>query len=178
MPRRALLLDRDGTLIVDVGYPRDPDAVVLLPGAAAALAALPADVALVIVTNQSGLARGRITLAEADAVQARVEALFSAAGVRFAGVFRCPHGPDDDCPCRKPRPGLVLEAIAALDLDPTQAVIVGDKPSDLAAGAAVGIPGVQLITPDDVDVAAVGDPTCARGWPAAAQRIATLLQIE
>lgn len=173
--RRALFLDRDGTLIVDVGYPRDPDAVVLLPGVTAALRSLPADVALVIVTNQSGLARGTITLAEADAVQARVDALFAAAGVTFAGVYRCPHGPDDGCACRKPRPGLLERAAAELGLDLARSVIVGDKPSDVAAGRAVGVRGIQFAS--DLDHVA-DDGNVVRGWPATAARIAALGLLE
>jgi D-glycero-D-manno-heptose 1,7-bisphosphate phosphatase len=124
---RALFLDRDGTLIVDVGYPRDPAQVAILPGAAAALAALPADVALVIVTNQSGLARGLVTPAEAAAVQTEVERQFAAAGVRFAGVYVCPHGPDDGCRCRKPAPGMLLDAARDLGLDLARSLMIGDK---------------------------------------------------
>lgn len=178
--RRALFLDRDGTLIVDTGYPRDPELVEVIPGAIAALAAMPADVALVMVTNQSGLARGKITVAEADAVQARCEALFATGGVRFAGSYRCPHGPDDGCGCRKPQPGLLRQAAAELGLDLARAAIVGDKPSDVAAGAALGVPGVRLITAAPAAGAAIldDDPAIARGWPAAARRIATLLLFE
>lgn len=135
---RALFLDRDGTLVVDVGYPRDPDAVVLLPGAAAALRAVPAEVALVIVSNQSGLARGRITPAEAAAVAARVTELFAAEGVVFAGVYHCPHAPDDGCPCRKPAPGMLRQAARELDLDLARSIMIGDKRSDVAAGEAAG----------------------------------------
>lgn len=138
MPRRALFLDRDDTLIVDTGYPRDPDAVTLVPGAAAALRVLPPDVALVIVSNQSGIARGIITPAEADAVAARVAALFAAEGVTFAAMYRCPHGPDDGCRCRKPAPGMLLDAAHDLDLDLARSIMLGDKPSDVAAGEAAG----------------------------------------
>lgn len=168
--RRALFLDRDGTLIVDVGYPRDPDQVELLPGAAAALAALPAEIALVIVTNQSGLARGRITPAEATAVQARVEARFGAAGVRFAGVFVCPHGPDDGCRCRKPAPGLLRDAAAALDLDLPRSIMIGDKAADVAAGHAAGCAAaLRLGAGPDADVI---------DWAEARPRIARLFGLE
>ena len=136
--RRALFLDRDGTLVVDVGYPRDPDAVELLDGAAGFLRGLPPDLALVIVSNQSGLARGRLTVAEADAVAARVAAQFAEAGVTFAGTYRCPHGPDDGCRCRKPAPGMLLAAARDLDLDLAASIMVGDKPSDVEAGRAAG----------------------------------------
>ena len=160
--RRAVFLDRDGTLIVDVGYPRDPDAVVLMPGAADALRSLPSDVALVIVSNQSGIARGLITPTQAAAVQARVEADFAAAGVRFAGAYQCPHGPDDGCACRKPAPGMLLQAARELDLELPASIVVGDKPSDVEAGRNAGCAdGVRFV-----------------GWPAAARRIASLLGLE
>lgn len=158
---RALFLDRDGTLIVDVGYPRDPDAVDLLPGAAAALRALPPDVALVIVSNQSGLARGRITPAEAAAVAARVEARFAAEGVIFAGAYHCPHGPDDGCPCRKPAPGMLLAAARDLGLDLAASIMLGDKPSDVAAGQAAGCAASLAFT----------------DWAEAGPRIAALLAL-
>ena len=148
--RRALFLDRDDTLIVDTGYPRDPTAVVLVPGAAAALRALPTDVALVIVSNQSGIARGIVTPAEADAVAARVAELFAAEGVTFAAMYRCPHGPDDGCRCRKPAPGMLLDAARDLDLDLARSVMLGDKPSDVAAGEAAGCgASVRFTTWDD-----------------------------
>ncbi|HVK72636.1 MAG TPA: HAD-IIIA family hydrolase [Kofleriaceae bacterium] len=174
MSRRALFLDRDGTLIVDVGYPRDPDQVELLPGAAAALRALPADIALVIVTNQSGLARGLITPAEAAAVADRVAARFAAEGVRLAGAYVCPHGPDDGCSCRKPAPGLLLQAAHELGLDLAASVMIGDKPSDVAAGRAAGCAASLRLAsaPEpDTDEAVVG-------WPAAGRRIASVFGVE
>jgi histidinol-phosphate phosphatase family protein len=103
-PRRALFIDRDGTLIVDVGYPRDPAQVEPLPGALDALRALQAHHALVIVSNQSGIGRGLITPAEAGAVHARVVERFGQAGVAFAGAYYCPHDPGAGCACRKPAP--------------------------------------------------------------------------
>lgn len=135
---RALFLDRDGTLIVDVGYPRDPARVELLPGAAAALRQLAQRYALVIVSNQSGLGRGLIQPEEADAVHARVVECFAAEGVRFAGAYRCPHAPDEDCPCRKPAPGMLLQAAAELGLALEQSVMIGDKHADVQAGWSAG----------------------------------------
>lgn len=136
--RTALFLDRDGTLIVDVGYPRDPAQVALLPDAAATLAALPADLALVIVTNQSGLARGLITASEAVAVQAEVERQLAVHGVRFAGVYVCPHSPEAGCRCRKPEPGMLLDAARDLELDLARSLMLGDKAADVEAGRAAG----------------------------------------
>jgi D-glycero-D-manno-heptose 1,7-bisphosphate phosphatase len=160
--RRALCLDRDGTLIVDTGYPRDPDAVALIDGAADALRAVPRDVALVIVSNQSGIARGLITPAQAIAVQARVAARFAALGVRFAAAYWCPHGPDDGCGCRKPAPGLLVRAARDLRLDLARSIAIGDKPSDLDAARAAGC----------------RDAIRFDGWAAAAPRIASLLALE
>ena len=90
MTRRALLLDRDGTLIVDVGYPRDPAQVEPLPGAIDALHGLQARFALVIVSNQSGIGRGLVTPAEAALVHDRTIAVFARAGIHFAGAYYCP----------------------------------------------------------------------------------------
>jgi histidinol-phosphate phosphatase family protein len=141
--RPALFLDRDGTLIEDVGYPRDPRRVRLLPGAADALARLAAaGFALVMVSNQSGVGRGLLSRAEAEAVHAEVLRRFAAAGVAFDGAYYCYHAPDDGCDCRKPAPGLLLRAAAVLGLDLRQSFMVGDKPIDVAAGAAAGCRGI------------------------------------
>lgn len=139
MSRPALFLDRDGTLIVDTGYPRDPDLVILLPGVVPALrAARAGGWALVIVSNQSGVARGLITEDEAARVQARVEELFAAEGVTFDDVRFCFHGPADACDCRKPEPGMILAAARDLGLDLGSSVMIGDKASDVQAGRAAG----------------------------------------
>jgi D-glycero-D-manno-heptose 1,7-bisphosphate phosphatase len=158
MGARALMLDRDGTLIEDVGYPRDPARVVLLDGAAAALRAARArGFRLVIVSNQSGIARGIFTEREMHAVQARVDALFAACGVTFDGAYFCCHGPDEGCACRKPAPGLLLQAAADLALSLPSSVMVGDKPSDIGAGAAVGCATVAF----GENQAASADARCA-----------------
>lgn len=156
-PRRALLLDRDGTLIVDVGYPRAPAAVAPLAGAIDALRELQREFALVIVSNQSGIGRGLITAGEARAVHDRVLELFAAGGVAFAGAYYCPHRPDDGCRCRKPAPGLLLDAARDLGIDLATSIMIGDRSSDLAAGRAAGCAHA-------LDVAA--------GWAATARVVA------
>jgi histidinol-phosphate phosphatase family protein len=141
--RPALFLDRDGTLIEDVGYPRDPRRVRPLPGAAEALARLARrGFALVIVSNQSGVGRGLVGAAEAEAVHAEVVRRFATAGVAFDGAYYCYHAPDEGCGCRKPAPGLLLRAAAELNLDPGRSFMVGDKPIDVAAGEAAGCRGI------------------------------------
>ena len=143
--RPALFLDRDGTLIEDVGYPRDPRRVYLLPGAAGALARLARlGFALVIVSNQSGVGRGLFSRAEAEAVHAEVVRRFAGAGVSFDGAYYCYHAPDEGCGCRKPAPGLLLRAAAELGLDLGRSFMVGDKTIDAAAGAAAGCRGLLL----------------------------------
>jgi D-glycero-D-manno-heptose 1,7-bisphosphate phosphatase len=150
--RPALFLDRDGTLIDDVGYPKDPLLVHVIDGAAEALAELQRDFALVVISNQSGIARGLVTSAQAKAVHDRFVRLFADAGVTFAGVYYCPHAPDDGCRCRKPAPGLLLDAARELDLDLTRSIMIGDKTSDLEAGRAAGCARVVRFGPE-VDVA-------------------------
>ncbi len=109
------LLDRDGTVIEDRGYLRDPEEVALLPGAVAGLRLLAEHHILpVLVTNQSGIARGLISPLDLSRVNARLEHILSVEGVRLAGVFSCPHSPEDGCGCRKPEPGLAEAAGASL----------------------------------------------------------------
>lgn len=139
--RPAVFLDRDGTLIAEQEYLADPTGVRVLPGAPAALGRLRhAGFALVIVTNQSGIARGYYTEAEYAAVQRRVETLFAQQDVHFAGVYHCPHHPDftGPCDCRKPGLALYLRAAADLSLDLGRSLFVGDRLSDVEPARAFG----------------------------------------
>ena len=142
---RAVLFDRDGTLIQNVPYCADPSRVRPMPGAAEALALLrAARVPVGVVTNQSGIARGLLTRAEAHAVNRRVEQLLGP-----VATWRiCPHAPDAGCPCRKPRPGLVLAAARDLRISPGQIAVVGDIGADVRAGLAAGARPVLVPTPD------------------------------
>jgi histidinol-phosphate phosphatase family protein len=141
---RAVLFDRDGTLVADVPYNGDPDRVALVPGAREALDRLRvAGIATGVVSNQSGVARGRITPAEVEAVNAR---LAERAGP-LGAVEWCPHGPDDGCGCRKPAPGLVLRAAARLGVAPGECAVVGDIGADVEAARAAGARGVLVPTP-------------------------------
>lgn len=139
----AVLFDRDGTLCIDVPYNGDPDRVVPAPGARSALDRLrAAGVPTAVISNQSGIARGRHTIAQVDAVNARLAELLGPLGP----VLYCPHGPDDGCRCRKPRPGLVLDAAARLGVDPRTCVVLGDIGADLGAAAAAGAQAVLVPT--------------------------------
>ena len=139
----GVLFDRDGTLIADVPYNGDPAAVRPMPTARAALRELRlAGLPVGVVSNQSGIARGLLTGAEVRAVNARVELLLGPVDV----WLHCPHGPDDGCGCRKPRPGMVLDAAERLGVPPAALAVVGDIGADMRAAAAVGARAVLVPT--------------------------------
>ncbi|GGH45562.1 hypothetical protein GCM10010921_21040 [Microbacterium album] len=141
---RAVLFDRDGTLVIDVPYNGDPDLVRPVPTAARAVARLRcAGLPLGVVSNQSGIGRGLIVQADAEAVNARVDTLLGPFDVwRY-----CPHVPEDRCACRKPAPGLVLSACAALGVSPSETVVIGDIAADVDAAARAGARAVLVPTP-------------------------------
>jgi histidinol-phosphate phosphatase family protein len=137
--KRALFLDRDGTLIVDTGYPRDPAIVTLLPGVGEGLREAHAlGYELIVVSNQSGVARGIISLEQLRAVEARVTSLLAGESVVLDDIRYCQHGPDDGCECRKPRAGMIQDAARDRDIDLTRSLMVGDRDSDMLAGHAAG----------------------------------------
>lgn len=154
-----MLFDRDGTLIVDVPYCGDPARVRPVPAARAALHLLrETGIPVGVITNQSGIARGYITAEQAAAVNRRVDELLGP----FAVWQVCPHGPDDGCACRKPRPGMVLAAAERLGVAPGRIAVIGDIGADVAAAAAAGAGAVLVPTPvtlpDEVDAAPVVAP--------------------
>jgi histidinol-phosphate phosphatase family protein len=139
----AVLLDRDGTLVVDVPYNGDPELVRPMPGALRALDRLRAEgIGLAVVSNQSGIGRGLLTEGQVSAVNERVEELLGPIGPWLV----CPHAPDDGCACRKPAPGLVLQAAAQLGVAPERCAVVGDIGADVEAAAAVGARGILVPT--------------------------------
>jgi len=145
--RPAVFLDRDGTMIVDRHYLCDPDGVELLPGAVAGLRRMQAlGLALVVVTNQSGLGRGYYDQTAATRVRQRLDDMLAAGGVRLDGVYVCPHAPQDACTCRKPLPGLVEQAGRELGLDPAAGFVIGDKACDIDLGRAVGAVTILVTT--------------------------------
>lgn len=140
----AVLFDRDGTLVVDVAYNGDPSLVQPAAGAPGAVHRLrAAGIRVGIVSNQSGVARGILTGAQVDAVNDRVAELLGP----FDAVQVCPHGPDDGCECRKPRPGLVVKAAADLGVAVEDCIVVGDIGSDVDAAVAAGARAILVPTP-------------------------------
>ena len=152
--RPAVFLDRDGTINEQMGYVNHLSRFQLLPGVARAIRGLnEAGLAVVVVTNQSGLARGYFPESLLEAVHAEMYRLLAQEGARLDGLYVCPHHPEAkeerfrlDCDCRKPRTGLLERAAAELGLDLGRSYMVGDRWSDLRCGAAVGATTVLVLT--------------------------------
>jgi len=147
--RPIVFFDRDGTLNADLGFVWRPEDVTLLPGVPEALRRLRPHYALVVVTNQSGMARGLYGHEDVAAVHARLVELLAANGAALDRIEYCPHGPDDGCDCRKPAIGMLERAARALGLSLANAWMVGDRSSDIEAGLNVGARTVLL--PEAVD---------------------------
>jgi D-glycero-D-manno-heptose 1,7-bisphosphate phosphatase len=149
--RRAVFLDRDGTLNEDTGYPADFRQVHIYPEAFEAVRLLGrAGFATVVVTHQSGLARGYFKAEDIDALHTRFLEEFSRRGAPLDGLYVCPHGPADPavagCSCAKPRPGLGFEAARDLDLDLSGSYMIGDKTADVLFGVNIGAVPVLVLT--------------------------------
>ncbi len=146
MPERALFLDKDGTLVENVPYNVDPEQIRLAAGALEGLQLLhAAGYRLFVVSNQSGVARGLFPERSLGAVEARLRGLLGEAGLPLAGFYYCPHHPEGvvasyalDCACRKPRPGMILQAGREHGLDLTASWMVGDILDDIEAGRRAG----------------------------------------
>ncbi|MBV9094468.1 MAG: HAD-IIIA family hydrolase [Streptosporangiaceae bacterium] len=164
----AVLFDRDGTLVHDVPYNGDPALVQPVPGAADAVAAVrQAGIGVGVVTNQSGVGHGLITPAQVAAVNAEVDA---ACGP-FAVWLVCPHRPEDRCGCRKPAPGLITAAAAALGVTAAECVVIGDIGADVAAARAAGARAVLVPTAATKPEEKAGAP-CA---PSLAEAVSAIL---
>ena len=139
----GVIFDRDGVLNLDVGYAHRPDQIAWVEDVAQAVRAVnDAGLKALVATNQSGVARGYYAEADVVALHDWMAAELARQGARIDGFVYCTDHPDRPSQRRKPGPGMVLELIAAFDLDPARTVMIGDKPSDLEAAAAAGIAGV------------------------------------
>jgi D-glycero-D-manno-heptose 1,7-bisphosphate phosphatase len=142
---RVVLLDRDGTVVIDRGYLADPSGLEFEPGAAEGLRLLHASGhRLLIVTNQSGVGRGYFPLERLLAMNARLHAMAQAAGAPLEAIYYCPHAPEEACDCRKPAQGLMRLASAELHFDPRTAVVIGDRDSDVEFGRRAGATTILL----------------------------------
>ncbi len=146
--RAALFLDRDGTIIRDVGFLSEPDGVEVLAGAKEALHRAARTHRLYLFSNQSGIGRGFYTLEQARAVNARMLELLELPPPGFAGVCLAPEAPEEPAVYRKPSPRFILECIRRDRLDPARCWMVGDRLSDLQAGVNAGIRAALILNPD------------------------------
>ena len=154
---RALFLDRDGVINVDTAYVHRWEDYRFVDGALDAIRRLSlAGYRVVVVTNQSGIARGYFTEAQYQTLNRHIVKALVAAGADLAGVYHCPHHPEGiipqlavDCDCRKPAPGLILRAADEHGLSVADSVMVGDKPSDIAAARAAGVGQAFLVRSDN-----------------------------
>lgn len=152
MGSRAIFLDKDGTLIQDVPYNVDPGSIRLLPGAAEGLRRLhQAGYLLIVVTNQSGVARGRFPEHALGAVEQRLRQLLARHRIPLADFYYCPHHPEGvvldyavECACRKPQPGLIARAVQEHGIDPSRSWLIGDILNDVEAGNLAGCRTILL----------------------------------
>jgi D-glycero-D-manno-heptose 1,7-bisphosphate phosphatase len=150
----AVFLDRDGTINVDVGYLCHPDQFTFLPRALEALQLLrDSDLPLIIITNQAGVARGLIPPERLPVIQKAFLRMLHTNGIPIAGYYSCPHHPEGilpeyrcECECRKPAPGLLLQAARELDIDVQHSYVVGDKASDVQLAHNAGATGILVLT--------------------------------
>jgi HAD superfamily hydrolase (TIGR01662 family) len=135
------LFDRDGTIVHDIPYNGDPELVDPVPRAKELLDALRArGIKVGVLSNQSGIGRGMITREQMQAVNDRVDELLGP----FDGWYVCPHAPEEDCECRKPKPKLVLDAAREWSIDPSRIVVIGDKTSDVEVAKNAGARGILI----------------------------------
>jgi D-glycero-D-manno-heptose 1,7-bisphosphate phosphatase len=145
--KRFVILDRDGTLIAERNYLSSPDGVELLANTAAGLRRFKElGWGRLIVTNQSGVGRGYFGSDAVDAIHSRMVDLFAQCGAEIDDIYVCPHAPEDDCECRKPKPGLVLRAAGDWGFEPSECVFVGDKACDVDLGRALGGLTILVLT--------------------------------
>lgn len=178
--RRAVFIDRDGTLIEDAEYLSDPRGVDVLPGSMEALRRLnEAGLPVVLVTNQSGIAQGLLTIEDFEATQRRLTELMIGVGAHLDGVYMCPHHPDIDgpCDCRKPGAALYRRAADELCIDLSRSFYVGDRYRDVAVTEEVG--GVPLVVlTGEGGEGAPGDIERVRDLAEAVDRIVAMLNEE
>ena len=152
MPQYAVFLDRDGTINEDPGYLGDPEKVKIFPNTGKSLSLLKTrlNLKLIVISNQSGIARGLISEDEVNEVNARINDLLKADHVSIDAFYYCPHHPDfsgpDETNCRKPSPSLVLQASKELNIELSGSYFIGDSPSDILCGINAGLKTILVKT--------------------------------
>lgn len=156
---KAVFLDRDGVINIDHGYTSKPEDFEFIPGVFEMCQTMQASgYKLVVVTNQSGIGRGYYTEETFLHLSQWMKERFLSQGIDISGIYFCPHHPHNaqgeylqDCECRKPQPGMLLQATRELELDLSRSVMIGDKESDVQAGKAAGVKTLVRIADSDVE---------------------------
>jgi D-glycero-D-manno-heptose 1,7-bisphosphate phosphatase len=147
MSQPAVFLDRDGTINEEMGYINHLSRFQLLPQAVPAIRRLnAAGLKVVVITNQSGAARGYFPASLVDEIHAHLQQVLAAGGAHLDGIYACLHGPADDCACRKPQPTLMEQAARDLNLDLSRSYAVGDRYRDIETAANAGVKGILVLT--------------------------------
>lgn len=142
--KKAIFLDRDGTIIVDKNYLNDPEQVEFFPGAAEALKTLQNDFLLIVVTNQSGIARGLVQVENMHLIHEKMQAVLKHHGVQIAAFYHSPQAADSNHPLRKPNPGMLIQAAKDHRIDLGASYMIGDKPIDVEAGHRAGTKSILI----------------------------------
>jgi D-glycero-D-manno-heptose 1,7-bisphosphate phosphatase len=170
-PKRAVFMDRDGTIIRDRGYLKDPNGIEFLPGAVETLKALCREGwKLVVISNQSGVGRGLITLEEMNAVQAKFIRTLRSHGIEITASYLCTHTPEDQCDCRKPMPGALEKAAREYSLDVSQSWMLGDRESDVLCGRNAACPTIWFRN-SEFEVSPELPDHVANGWAEVYEKI-------
>jgi histidinol-phosphate phosphatase family protein len=145
MNRKAVFIDRDDTIAKDVPYCRRPEDLELFDGIAESIKNLNnAGFLVIIITNQSGIARGYFTEETLNKIHEKLRRDLARNGARIDGIYYCPHHPENGCMCRKPKPGMILRAAEDFNIDLKQSYVIGDKPHDVELGEKVGCTVIQI----------------------------------
>lgn len=152
MSNRALFLDRDGTLNEDPGYIGDPENVILFPKVGEVLSRLKNDFnfLLIVISNQSGIARGLITAAQVDKVNSKINSILKEFNISIDKFYYCPFHPDfntaEECNCRKPSPKMIYSAAEEFDIDLSKSFFIGDSVDDIKCGEAAGVEPILVLS--------------------------------
>jgi D-glycero-D-manno-heptose 1,7-bisphosphate phosphatase len=137
--RPAVFLDRDGVLIVEKDFLNSTEDIEFYPETIESLRSIKSQYLKIVISNQSGVARGYFSSKDVEKLNSHLSELLADNGISIDAWYFCPHGPDDGCSCRKPAPGMILEAADKLDIDLSKSWIIGDKSSDIEAGMTSGV---------------------------------------
>lgn len=161
----AVFLDRDGTVIYDYGYISSTRNVELLPNAVNGLKLLQnVGYKLIIISNQSGVGRGLFPLKVMQEVMIFFEQLLRSEGIDLAGIYVCPHAPNERCSCRKPGPGMLLQAATDLRIDLKRSYMIGDKHCDVEAGKKAGCKSIFISSEHRLEAPSFPDLYAAANW--------------